>query len=86
MASFDIFVDIIHSLQDKAELEDFLMGITTQTERDAFVQRVEIVKALIVGEPQHKIAERLGVGVATVTRGSKELANGRFRFFLKSQK
>lgn len=86
MTSFDTFIDIIHSLQDKAELEDFLMGITTQAERDAFVQRVEIVKALIAGEPQHKIAERLGVGVATVTRGSKELANDRFRSFAKRQK
>jgi Trp operon repressor len=31
------------------------------------------------GIPQHEIAEKLGVGVATVTRGSKEIQKGNFK-------
>lgn len=65
-------------------LEDFLLGVTTHKERDELTQRVEIVKRLIAGEPQHKIASDLGVGIATVTRGSKELSQGRFKVLRKS--
>lgn len=55
------------------------MGVTTEKERGELVQRVEIVKKLLAGEPQQKIARDLGVGIATVTRGSKELSAGRFK-------
>lgn len=79
MSSFDDLVDLIASMRDKELLADFLVGLTTSKERDEFVQRIEIVKKLIKGEPQSKIAKDLGVGVATVTRGSKELAQGRFK-------
>ena len=64
-------------------LEDFLYGVTTGKERDELTQRVEIIKRLVAGEPQQKIASELGVGVATVTRGSKELSQGRFRVLRK---
>jgi TrpR family trp operon transcriptional repressor len=60
-------------------LEDFLFGVTTDKERSELAQRIEIVKRLIAGEPQQKIASDLGVGIATVTRGSKELSQGRFK-------
>lgn len=79
MSSFDELVDLIASTHDKELLADLLLGLTTSKERDEFVQRIEIVKKLIQGEPQAKIAKDLGVGVATVTRGSKELAQGRFK-------
>ena len=65
-------------------LEDFLLGITTDKERGELVRRVEIIKRLISGEPQHKIANDLGVGIATVTRGSKELSKGRFKALRKN--
>ena len=85
MTSFTPFITILSSLKDERELEDFLIGITTPQEREALSQRVEIVKALIAGEPQHTIAKRLGVGVATVTRGSKELADGHFEYLREAQ-
>ncbi len=59
------------------------MGVTTPNERKELLRRVEIVKRLIAGEPQAKIAQDLGVGIATVTRGSKELAAGRFKALRK---
>lgn len=79
MLNFDDFIELIHSFESKAALEDFLIGITTQKEREELVKRVQIIKGLIAGESQQKIANRLGVGIATVTRGSKELSNNRFK-------
>jgi TrpR family transcriptional regulator, trp operon repressor len=79
MADFNDFIELIHSIGDKALLEDFLIGVTTDKERGELTQRVEIIKRLIAGEPQQKIASDLGVGIATVTRGSKELSQGRFK-------
>lgn len=83
MSDFKTFTSLIASIQDQAVLEDFLVGITTVNERKELLQRVEIVKRLIAGEPQAKIAQDLGVGIATVTRGSKELAAGRFKALRK---
>lgn len=79
MSDFSDFIVLIHATQDKQLLEDLLIGITTAQEREAIAQRIEIVKRLITGEPQAKIAKELGVGIATVTRGSKELSQGRFK-------
>lgn len=71
---------IIVALQSEKEIEDFLLGILTQQEIDQLVLRLEIVKRLKKGEAQRSIADKLGVGIATVTRGSKELQNGRFAY------
>jgi len=79
MSNFNSVIDVIRSTRDKELLEDFLVGITTPRERNEIAQRLEIVERLLKKEPQHKIAEDLGVGVATVTRGSKELKDGKFK-------
>lgn len=78
MSDFADFIDLTYSIRDKELLTNFLVGVTTEKEREELSQRVEIVKRLIAGEPQAKIASDLGVGVATITRGSKELAGGKF--------
>ena len=83
MSNFNDFIDLIHSIQDKELLEDFFVGVTTAKERKELPQRVEIIKRLIAGEPQAKIASDLGVGIATVTRGSKELGDGYFKVLRK---
>lgn len=85
MSDFKDIIDLVYEIDDKELLEDFLMGLTTDKEREAMVQRVEIIKRLMAKEPQHKIAYDLGVGVATVTRGSKELAQGRFKALRKTR-
>lgn len=79
MSNFNDFIALTYSIRDKELLADFLIGVTTDQERNELTQRVEIIKHLIAGEPQAKIASDLGVGVATVTRGSKELSQGRFK-------
>lgn len=84
MDIFDEFITTVNQIQDISLLEDFLRGITTANERKELSQRLEIIKRLLDGQPQHKIAEDLGVGVATVTRGSKELSEGRFKALRKN--
>jgi TrpR family transcriptional regulator, trp operon repressor len=79
MSDFNEVIDLIYSTRDRELLEDLLLGITSANERAELAQRIEIVKLLLAGETQHDIARKLGVGVATVTRGSKELAQGRFK-------
>ncbi|KKQ24220.1 MAG: Trp repressor [Candidatus Roizmanbacteria bacterium GW2011_GWC2_37_13] len=62
-----------------AEMLDFLKGILTPHEFEKLVTRLQIVKLLKKGLPHQEIARRLKVGVATVTRGSRELRMGRFK-------
>jgi TrpR family trp operon transcriptional repressor len=69
---------LLINTRDEKLIEDFFLGITTEKERQEIFQRIEIVLRLLRGEPHQRIAKELGVGVATVTRGSKELAKGRF--------
>jgi len=79
MSDFNNFIDLIYSIKDRALLDDFLIAVTTESERKEFPKRVDIINMLLKGHPQHKIAAELGVGVSTVGRGSKELAEGRFK-------
>jgi TrpR family trp operon transcriptional repressor len=61
------------------EMVDFLKGILTPKEFEELVTRLQIIKLLKTGLPHQEIARRLGVGVATVTRGSREIKLGRFK-------
>ena len=65
--------------RSKAEMLDFLFGILTPKELEELTTRLQIVKLLKKGLPHQEIARRLEVGVATVTRGSRELKMGRFK-------
>ncbi len=66
------------AIGNERDMLDFLQGILTPHELEELPVRLEIVRLLKTGVSQHEIARQLGVGVATVTRGSKELQNGHF--------
>lgn len=67
------------AVRGSSSMAKFLLGMFTEGEIEELSRRVEIVKMLKKGVPHHKIALTLGVGVATVTRGARELKLGRFK-------
>ena len=62
------------------KMVNFLEGTLTPKELIELTKRLQIVEMLKKGISQHQIAKKLGVGIATVTRGSKELQKGRFKY------
>lgn len=66
-------------IKTEKEMENFLLGLLTAKEIIELPMRIRIVEMLKKAIPQHEIAEKLGVGVATVTRGSNEIKKGRFQ-------
>ncbi|OUS24661.1 transcriptional regulator [Gammaproteobacteria bacterium 45_16_T64] len=59
----------------EAELSSRLQALLTPTELSEICNRLQIFRRLEEGVPQRQIAESLGVGIATVTRGSRALKN-----------
>ena len=75
----DELIDLLLEINSKKEMEDFLLVILTPKELQEIPMRLRIVKMLKAGIRQHLVAEKLGVGIATVSRGSRELQKGRFK-------
>lgn len=67
-------IALIKQSVDKEQHDMLLTMLLTPDERDALVARVNIFHELLKGElSQRQISQLLGVGVATITRGSNEL-------------
>ncbi len=67
-------VDLIKQSVDKDQHHMLLTMLLTPDEREALIARVNIFHELLKGElSQRQISQMLGVGVATITRGSNEL-------------
>ena len=73
------------SAENKDVITEFLKDILTPAEFDTIALRWQIVKRLSKGETHRNIAGDLGLGISTVTRGSRELLNknGGFALMLK---
>ncbi len=67
-------------ISDARVLEKFLQDLLTPSEIQEIVLRWQIVQELYKGTSQREIAEKFGVGIATVTRGSRALQNGQGGF------
>jgi len=59
--------------KNKKLLKEFLKDLLTPTEYKDLAVRWQIIKQLKKGTTQRRISKSLGVSVATVTRGSREL-------------
>ncbi len=77
---FKDLVKTLLSMKTENEMVNFLEGILTPKELLEIPMRLQIVRMLKKGIPQHEIAKELGIGIATVTRGSKEIKRGRFKY------
>lgn len=68
--------ETIVSIKNRTVAKDFLKNILTPIELDEIAKRLQIVRMLKNGVSQRKIAQKLKVGIGTVTRGSRELKYG----------
>ncbi|KEA61663.1 trp operon repressor [Marinobacterium sp. D7] len=69
----DELLDHLLEMRDRASLEKALSELLTPSELTEVCKRLQILRLLEEGVPQREIARRLGVGIATVTRGSRAL-------------
>jgi TrpR family transcriptional regulator, trp operon repressor len=77
--SMTYLIDALLHVKTRKEMEAMLRGLLTQKELEELPKRLEIFKQLKKGVPQHEIADNVGVGVATVTRGSIEMQRGQIQ-------
>lgn len=79
-------VDVLAKIKGHSVMDEFLQDILTPSELDNVTTRWQIVKQLSLGVPQRKIAKKLKVSIAKITRGSRELRNlrGGFRKILNT--
>lgn len=68
---FSTLINIIYQNPDKDFLVKLLNAVLTDKERAEIGKRLQIFHLLGQGLPQREISERLGVGIATVSRGAK---------------
>lgn len=61
------------ALDSPEAMHEALAGLLTPAEYQEISKRLQIFKLLQDGVPHRKIAETLGVGIATVSRGSRAL-------------
>lgn len=71
--------------KDKKLLDEFLCDLLTPKEYREITTRWQIVKQLSKKIPHRQIAKNLKIGIATITRGSRELQNpnGGFQKMIK---
>ncbi len=80
MELFNQLADLLVSTNSRREMKGLLRGILTHKELHEIPMRLEIFRLLKMNIPHQEIAKKLGVGVATVTRGSMEMKRGNFKF------
>ena len=76
---FNELIEAFLDIKTREEMRTFLYGLLTSKEMDQLSTRLQIVRMLKKGIPQQEISKLLKVGVATITRGSRELKNQRFQ-------
>ena len=76
------------SVKSEKEAELLLKDILTPQEMKSVAERWQLVQALAAGMPQRDIAEKLGISISKITRGSRMLqfGEGGFKVFLERLK
>lgn len=66
-------IEYLLAVQTPVAMEEALRSLLTPAEFAEITKRLQIFTLLEAGVPQRKIAEELGVGIATVSRGARVL-------------
>ncbi|SEA37201.1 TrpR family transcriptional regulator, trp operon repressor [Desulfuromusa kysingii] len=69
----DYLVNHLLAQNSPEAMEKVLRDLLTANELIDVANRLQIIELLEQGLPQRQIADKLGVGIATVTRGSNAL-------------
>ncbi|MGY4879481.1 Trp family transcriptional regulator [Vreelandella aquamarina] len=67
-------VSYLLAIDSPEAMHEALSSLLTPAEYQEISKRLQIFRLLRDGVPHRKIAETLGVGIATVSRGSRALA------------
>ena len=67
---------VMAALRSPREVEEFMRALLTPAERARLALRWRLVCLLASGMKQRAIAEKLGVSLCKITRGSRELKHG----------
>ena len=70
------FYELIAAIDDEREAEMLMKDLLTPQEFDSVVQRWQEVQLLAKGITQRTIAEKLGISISKITRGSRALQYG----------
>lgn len=71
-------ISILCQIHDTDEMTSFLDLLFTDREIKELENRLKIMELLMDGTPQREISKKLGVGIATVTRGAQAINRGQF--------
>ena len=78
-SSLTPIVDYLTSQKDAQAMLAALEGLLTPYEQQELINRLQIFELLSKGLSQRQVAQQLGVGIATVTRGSRALKAGSYK-------
>lgn len=69
--AYAYLIELLSDCTESQRMTQLLATLLTEKEQVELANRVLIFALLQQGLPQREIAERLGVGIATVSRGAK---------------
>ncbi len=69
--AYRYLIDLLSDVEDKSHLSQLLEILMTEKEQQELINRLKIFAYLQQGSSQREISARLGVGIATVSRGAK---------------
>ena len=73
------FTELLLAAKDTKAMQSVLSALLTPSELRDIPNRLQIIRLLKQGISQREISKKLGVGIATVTRGSKEIQSGQLK-------
>ncbi|MEK7591036.1 MAG: Trp family transcriptional regulator [Patescibacteria group bacterium] len=71
---------VLEQPRNTVEWDALLQDLLTPNERESLTERWQIVQLLANGMPQRDIADKLGVSISKITRGSRVLQEGKGGF------
>lgn len=72
----DQLAQILGAARNEAELRTLIDGLLAPQELEEVVLRWELIQALLSGQTQREISERLGVSLGKIARGSRLIKYG----------